>query len=517
MTATYGYDNDDLLTSVASTGPTLTVVRNPTTGLPASMSVGVLSTSITPTAFGELAAINTTHTNTTTQAPHVYGNAYTYDNAGRIDTRTETVDGTSHVFDYDYDAAGRLDVVRRDSVIVEDYGYDANGNRESSVNFEGTSAATYDDQDRLLTYGDKAFTYNAHGQLTTMTHNGVTTTYVYDELDNLISVSRPGEPLIEYVIDGANRRVGRKVGGVLERGWLYLGQLEPVAEVNASGVVTATFIYGTMPHVPDLVVRGGVTYRVITDHLGSVRRVVNVATGAIAQSFEYDAWGNILASSGDMALQPFRFAGGLYDDATGFTRFGARDYDASVGRWTSKDPIGFGGGLALYGYSYNDPVSFVDVTGNNPLVIAGAIAGGVVGGVMAGYSAYQNGASGWGIAGNALYGMGKGAFIGAASGLGLGWAVGSAATVGFAEGFFRAELSCTEGGGSPEGSSFRSGAIQAARDAIGAGIGFGVGSAFTRTVGAPLLRSTYIGQHVVETMATATGALADAYLVNNGH
>ncbi len=364
MTATYGYDNDDLLTSVVLTGSTLTVVRNPTTGLPGSMSVGVLSTSITPTAFGELAAINTTHTNTTTQVPHAYGNAYTYDNAGRIDTRTETVDGTSHVYDYDYDAAGRLDVVRRDTVIVEDYGYDANGNRESSVNFEGTSAATYDDQDRLLTYGDKAFTYNAHGQLTTMTHNGVTTTYVYDELDNLISVSRPGEPLIEYVIDGANRRVGRKVGGVLERGWLYLGQLEPVAEVNASGVVTATFIYGTMPHVPDLVVRGGVTYRVITDHLGSVRRVVNVATGAIAQSFEYDAWGNILASSGDMALQPFRFAGGLYDEATGFTRFGARDYDASVGRWTSKDPIGFRGRQTnLYEYVRSTPNMSIDPSG----------------------------------------------------------------------------------------------------------------------------------------------------------
>jgi hypothetical protein len=46
------------------------------------------------------------------------------------------------------------------------------------------------------------------------------------------------------------------------------------------------------------------------------------------------------------------------------TRYGARDYDAEVGRWTSKDPIGFGGGSAnLYGYVFDDPVNWIDPTG----------------------------------------------------------------------------------------------------------------------------------------------------------
>ncbi len=45
-------------------------------------------------------------------------------------------------------------------------------------------------------------------------------------------------------------------------------------------------------------------------------------------------------------------------------RFGARDYDPETGRWTAKDPIGFGGGDAnLYGYVVGDPVNLVDPSG----------------------------------------------------------------------------------------------------------------------------------------------------------
>jgi RHS repeat-associated protein len=63
-------------------------------------------------------------------------------------------------------------------------------------------------------------------------------------------------------------------------------------------------------------------------------------------------------------LQPFGYAGGLYDRDTGLVRFGARDYDPETGRWTAKDPIGFAGGdTNLYGYVANDPVNWVDPLG----------------------------------------------------------------------------------------------------------------------------------------------------------
>ena len=83
----------------------------------------------------------------------------------------------------------------------------------------------------------------------------------------------------------------------------------------------------------------------------------------IAQQLDYDAWGKVISDS-NPGFQPFGFAGGLYDSATGLTRFGARDYDAETGRWTAKDPILFAGGdVSLYGYVSGDPVNGVDPYG----------------------------------------------------------------------------------------------------------------------------------------------------------
>ena len=179
------------------------------------------------------------------------------------------------------------------------------------------------------------------------------------------------------------RRVGKKVNGTLQKGWIYQDGLNPVAQLDASGNVTERFVYGTRANVPSYMIKNGTTYRIIADHLGSVRLVVDVDTGQIAQRLDYDAFGNVLRDT-NPGFQPFGFAGGLYDADTGLVRFGARDYDPVTGRWTAKDPLLFGGGDAnLYGYVGGDPVNFVDSTGHDggnlcrcPL---GAVIGALVG------------------------------------------------------------------------------------------------------------------------------------------
>ena len=195
------------------------------------------------------------------------------------------------------------------------------------------------------------------------TENGLTTAYTYDNFGNLLSVNQPDGTLIGYITDAQHRRIGKRVNGSLMQGFLYQDQLNPIAELDGNGAVTSRFVYGTRPNVPDYLIKGGRTYRIVADHLGSPRLVIDTETNQIVQRMDYDSFGNVTADT-NPGFQPFGFAGGLYDRDTGLTRFGARDYDPSIGRWTAKDPIGFGGGdVNLYGYTLSDPINKMDSSG----------------------------------------------------------------------------------------------------------------------------------------------------------
>ncbi len=108
---------------------------------------------------------------------------------------------------------------------------------------------------------------------------------------------------------------------------------------------------------------GSTTYFLTYDQVGSLRTVVN-ASGTVVKRIDYDSFGNIISETNQTLKVPFGFAGGLHDRDTGLVRFGYRDYDPDTGRWTAKDPIGFGGGdTDIYGYCVNDPVNFADPWG----------------------------------------------------------------------------------------------------------------------------------------------------------
>ena len=145
-----------------------------------------------------------------------------------------------------------------------------------------------------------------------------------------------------------------------------------MAELDGSRRVVALFVYGERAHVPSVVVRidpgsgRRKAYRVVTDHLGSVRLVVDAGTGEVVQRIGYGPWGEVLEDT-NPGFQPFGFAGGIYDSDTGLVRFGARDYDAEVGRWTAVDPMLFSDiAVNLYAYSIGDPINFVDNEGAAP-------------------------------------------------------------------------------------------------------------------------------------------------------
>src|ERR1017187_5346072 len=148
-------------------------------------------------------------------------------------------------------------------------------------------------RNRLTGYASSSFTYTANGELASSTLGAQTTSYKYDVLGNLLSVSLANGTNIAYVIDPENHRVGKTVNGTLQQGFLYDGDAI-VAQLNGSNAIVSQFVYASGSTAPDYMVTGGATYRVFTDQLGSPRLVVNTSTGQFAEEIDYDEFGNVV-------------------------------------------------------------------------------------------------------------------------------------------------------------------------------------------------------------------------------
>ena len=352
-------DADDLSIQAGA----LSLYRDVTNGLVLSTTLGNTADAWAYNSLAEWTAYTATN-----GGADLYAVQVARDKLGRITTRSETIQGATAVFSYTYDVAGRLAGVYRDGAALNAYTYDDNGNRLSTTGPGGRHCPLRcSGPPNLIRHND----LQLYRQRRAGSEERGRPVHVlpYDPLGNLMAVTLPDGTPIEYLVDGQNRRIGKKVDGTLVQGFLYQDELKPVAELDGTGTVVSRFIYATRVNVPDAMIKGGVTYRLILDHLGSVRLVVNAASGAIAQRIDYDEFGRVLTDT-NPGFQPFGFAGGLYEPATGLVRFGARDYDAETGRWTAKDPIRFAGGDAnLYAYVAGDPVNRVDPTGKMaPLV-----------------------------------------------------------------------------------------------------------------------------------------------------
>lgn len=354
----YQYDNDGLLTQAGA----LTLTRHPQHGLISAAALGGVTEAWTYNGFGEPVSYTAAYSGTPLLAVQTV-----YDKLGRISERAETLGGVTSIYSFTYGLAGELTLVGQNGAVTAAYAYDSHANRISVSGPGGVITGAYDLQDRLLQFGGGVYTMTVSGELASRSAGGQTTTYDYDELGNLTAVTLPDGAQVTYLVDGRQRRVGKKINGVLVQGLLYQDQLQPVAELDGAGQVVSRFIYASRANAPDYLVKGGQTYRIIADHLGSPRLVVNVASGVVAQRLDYDALGRVTLDT-NPGFQPFGFAGGLYDPQTGLVRFGARDYDAETGRWTTRDPILFAGGQTnLYVYVENDPVNRNDPAGLDDL------------------------------------------------------------------------------------------------------------------------------------------------------
>lgn len=361
-TENLSYDRDGLLIKSGR----FTISRDTQNGLPVAVTASGFSNTRTFNGYAEITS-ERFKVNTSTFASW----DTTRDDNGRIITKSETVNGLTSAYTYSYDSLGRLLTVGLNGSLVEEYRYTPNGNRAYEFNaLTGESGRTYvySLEDHLMSAGGATYQFDPDGYLVSKTEGAKITAYNYSSRGELLDVTLPNGGVLEYKYDPLGRRIAKLENGVLVEKYLWLGMTQLLAVYDSTDHLLARFEYADN-RMPYAMVAGTDSYYLAYDQVGSLRAVANTS-GTVVKEIVYDSFGKILSDSNPTLNIPFGFAGGLHDADTGLVRFGARDYDPEIGRWTAKDPIDFAGGdIDLYGYVQNNPINLIDPSGLDALDI----------------------------------------------------------------------------------------------------------------------------------------------------
>ena len=301
---------------------------------------------------------------------------------GASGNRLEVIENGSRTIAYEYDALYRLtrETISGDPVVQNngsiDYTYDPVGNRltrTSTIGALPSASYAYDANDRL-----SSDSYDNNGN--TIAAGG--TTYSYDFENRLTSVNG-GE--ITLVYDGDGNRVAKTVGDVTSRYLVddhnHTGFAQVVEEIT-DGSVQRVYTYGRRL-ISQRAADDTTTFYGTYDH-GSVRLLTDTGGSPVA-TYRYDAFGNLLTSSGTVN-NIYRYVGEQFDPDLNFIYLRARYLDPTTGRFRTADPHPgrLSQPLTLHKYLYANasPVDNFDPSGLWSMAETNVVAGVV--GVLAG-------------------------------------------------------------------------------------------------------------------------------------
>ena len=279
------------------------------------------------------------------------GNQYTHNDAGNIASWANA--SGNHA--YTYDAVDRLTSATHSSQPNENYTYDAVGNRTSS---HLSASYSYQPFNKLTNTASESYTFDNNGNLLTRTDSQGTTTFTWNEENQLTQVTLPGSLTINYKYDGLGRRIQRTTSAGADERYVYDGH-DVLLDLNADWSVAASYLNGpgVDNHLRQTNAVTGVSY-FLNDHLRSTAGLTD-ATGNLVEQLSYDSFGNSAGS----AHTRYGYTGRERDPDTGQLYYRARFYGSQLGRFLSEDPIGFEGGINHYAYLENNAINDTDPFG----------------------------------------------------------------------------------------------------------------------------------------------------------
>jgi RHS repeat-associated protein len=287
------------------------------------------------------------------------GATYTVDSAGN---RTVKTDNRANVTsNYGYDAIYELLQTTQGGTTTESYTYDPVGNRLSSL---GVSPYSNNSSNELTSTPSASYTYDNNGNTLTKTASGSTTNYTWDYENRLTSVVLPGTGgTVTFKYDPLGHRIQKAFtqgSTTTTTNYVYDGN-NSVQDVDQNGNLLARYTTTQNIDEPLAESRSGTINYYEADGLGSVTSLSS-STGALANSYTYDSFGKLIASSGTVTNR-FQSAAREFDSETSLYFYRARYYDPSVGRFISEDPMQFKAGINFYRYIKNNVTNLEDPYG----------------------------------------------------------------------------------------------------------------------------------------------------------
>jgi len=223
-------------------------------------------------------------------------------------------------------------------------------------------------QQSKLSSPTKVYNYDKNGNLLT---DG-TRIFVYDAFNRMVKVliRADNTEIAKYGYDAFGNRVLKTVDNITTR-FIYSGK--QVIEEYEGDILMKSYIYGTMGLDDVVKIRTNSNdYYYHKDILGSVVALTD-DTGGVVEKYEYDAYGKttVLNSNGVVISastvgNDFGYTGQRADSETGLYYYKARYYSPELGRFLNQDPIGYKDSMNLYAYVNDNPVNFVDPSGEVP-------------------------------------------------------------------------------------------------------------------------------------------------------